>query len=249
MDRAGFSLRLRTELEAQLTLGHPIFAELFSSERNWTLLKLLTLEGYQITRYFLDYIEHLHRRCPIPRHKRRLHLNLLEEQTGSFSRTKNHVVLMQDFIRAQRISDEERDSYQPSAETRELIEYRMHAVTGENTYHIGAAAVMIASEGQSLETRGGASRAKLLNELYGLSEQDTLFFSVHQKEDIGHVREGIELVADLCDTEQMQTEALTAVKHTCRLFWNMYASVAQKYWLMKLPEPDQRITQARALAQ
>lgn len=232
MNRDTFAVRLREELEARLTLSHPIFEELFTGGRNWPLLKMITLEGYQITRYFLQYIESLHFFCPLPKHKQRLLVNMFEESTGHFSRTKNHVALMQDFIRAQGISDLERDAHQPSPQTRELIDYRLNAVRGKDTYHIGAAAVMIASEGQSLETRAGQARHSLLGKVYNLSEQDTLFFSVHQKEDVGHVREGIELVADLCGPEKLQQQALHAVGHTCDLFWNMYDSVAQKYWRM-----------------
>ena len=233
MDRDTFAVSLRQTLEAELTLGHPIFQELFAEQRNWELLKMISLEGYQITKYFLEYIENLFFHCPIPEHKRRLLYNLFEEETGRFSKTKNHVELMQDFIRAQGISDEEREAYRPSPQTQELIDYRLQACKGKNTYHIGAAAVMVASEGQSLETRAGEARHSILAKIYGLSEQDTLFFSVHQREDVAHVKEGIALVADLCATPKMQREALDAVTHTCRLFWNMYDSVAQKYWAMK----------------
>jgi len=228
--RSEFALQLRETLEAQLTLDHPIFAELFKAELNRPLLRMISLEGYQITRYFLSYVDSLHFRCPLPLHKRRLLYNLFEEETGRLSRTKNHVELMRDFLRAQGISDEERDAHGPSAQTRELIHYRLEAVTNPQTYHIGAAAVMIASEGQSLEKRAGDARHTLLGRVYGLSEDDTRFFSVHQREDVAHVKEGIDLVADLCVTSSMQEEALFAVAHTCRLFWNMYDSVAQRYW-------------------
>ncbi|WKB53467.1 TenA family transcriptional regulator [Eleftheria terrae] len=233
MNTQAFSLELRKVLEEQLTLDHPVFKELFTGERNWPLLKIITLEGYQITKYFLEYIENLYFRCPLPVHKRRLLFNLFEEETGRFSRTKNHVELMQDFIRAQGIPDEERDAWRPSPQTQELIDYRLNAVKGEGSYHIGAAAVMIASEGQSLETRAGEARHRILGQVYGLSEQDTLFFSVHQKEDVGHVAEGIALVSELCTTAQMQQEALHAVRHTCRLFWNMYESAAQRWQAVK----------------
>lgn len=250
MSADAFAIRLRNELNQHLTLSHPIFNELFLGERNWLLLKMITLEGYQITRYFLKYIENLHFLCPLEKHKRRLLINMFEEETGYLSRTKNHVALMQDFVRAQGISDEERDAHVPSPQTRELIEYRLNAVTGNGTYHIGAAAVMIASEGQSLETKAGQARHSLLGKVYNLSPQDTLFFSVHQQEDVGHVREGIELVADLCTTEKMQQEALFAVGHTCQLFWNMYDSVAQKYWRMKRKDahenPDRCIAETVA---
>lgn len=236
MDKEVFACELRNALEEQLTLDHPIFAELFTPIKNWTLLRMISLEGYQITRYFLDYVETLFYRCPIPSHKRRLLFNLFEEETGRLSKTKNHVQLMQDFLRAQGITDEERDAHKPSDATRELIEYRLNAVKGEDSYHIGAAAVMIASEGQSLERRAGEARHSLLAKVYGLTEADTAFFSVHQKEDEGHVREGIDLVIDLCTTAKMQQEALFAVKHTCGLFRGMYESVAQRYWAMKQQE-------------
>lgn len=225
-----FARQLRETLDSQLTLDHPIFKELFTPERNWNLLKIISLEGYQITKFFLEYVENLHFRCPLPVHKRRLLFNMFEEETGRFSKTKNHVELMEDFIRAQGISDEERDAWLPSAQTLELIHYRLSNCKGEGTYHIGAAAVMIASEGQSLETRAGDARHTILAKVYGLTEEDTLFFSVHQKEDVGHVAEGIQLVSELCTTRKMQDEALYAVKHTCQLFWNMYESAAQKYY-------------------
>lgn len=233
MDRETFARELRSTLEAQLTLDHPIFKELFTPERNWDLLKIISLEGYQITKYFLEYVETLYYRCPLPIHKRRLLFNLFEEETGRLSRTKNHVELMQDFIRAQGITDDEREAWTPSDATRELIDYRLDNCKGEDTYHIGAAAVMIASEGQSLETRAGDARHTILARVYGLSDQDTLFFSVHQKEDVGHVAEGILLVSELCTTARMQQEALHAVRHTCRLFWNMYESAAQKYYALR----------------
>lgn len=239
MAKEDFARELRNVLEEQLTLDHPIFAELFTPTKNWTLLRMISLEGYQITRYFLEYVETLFFHCPIPEHKRRLLFNLFEEETGRLSKTKNHVTLMQDFLRAQGITDEERDAHVPSAATRELIEYRLNAVKNAGTYHIGAAAVMIASEGQSLERRAGEARHSLLAKVYGLTEADTLFFSVHQKEDEGHVREGIALVADLCTTAKMQQDALFAVRHTCGLFRGMYESVAQRYWAMKQQEAVQ----------
>lgn len=233
LDTDTFALALRATLEEQLTLNHPIFLELFRPEKNRELLKVISLEGYQITRYFLEYIENLHFRCPLPIHKRRLLFNMFEEETGRFSRTKNHVELMEDFIRAQGISDAERDAWTPSEATSELIHFRLRNCLSDETYHIGAAAVMIASEGQSLETRAGEARHTLLAKTYGLSEKDTLFFSVHQKEDVGHVAEGIQLVSELCTTAKMQQEALHSVRHTCRLFWNMYESAAQKWYAIR----------------
>lgn len=229
IDKQGFRKSLEDELNNHLTLNHPIVAELLRPKRNLDLLKALTLQGYQLTKNFSVYIEHLYFYCPLPKHKRRLLCNLYEEETGRLSGTKNHLELMQDFIRALGISDVERDSVEAYPETAELIRYRMDAVSAPRTYHIGAAAVLIASEGQNLETRAGEARHEILGRLYGIREKDLLFFSVHAKEDVGHVREGLELVSDYCTTARMKDETLYAVRHTCKLFWNMYDGVFKRH--------------------
>jgi len=94
---------------------------------------------------------------------------------------------------------------------------------------VGTAAVMIASEGQNLETRAGEARHDLFERIYGLTDADLAFFIVHQIEDVGHVEQGLNLVTALCTTERLQHEALQAVDHTCQLFRSMYENIYQAY--------------------
>ena len=229
LSKSDFAIALRDELNNKATLDHPIFDAVMGQEANWPLLREMALQGFQLTANFLEYVETLFFYCPHPKHKKRLLFNLFEEETGRLSRTKNHVTLMKDFMTAIGLTEEDRQKTIPTRETQELIDYRMALVKNRETYHMGAAAVMIASEGQNLETRAGEGRSEVLPRLYGLTEKDLLFFSVHQKEDIGHVKEGIDLVVDLCTTEKMQNEAIYAVRKTCDLFIAMYGSVYQKY--------------------
>ncbi len=226
--KAAFRQELVDALESQVTLDHPIFQKLMGAEPNHELLRHMALQGYQLTKNFLFYIENLFFYCPLPKHKHRLLINLFEEETGHFSQTDNHVVLMQKFIRALGITDEERDAVEPYPETKALIDYRRELVSNPETYHRGAAAVLIASEGQNLETLGDESRDSGLSRMYGLSADDLLFFSVHEKEDVGHVNQGLDLVVDLCTTAKMQEEALEAVHKTCALFRGMYDGVAKR---------------------
>ena len=94
-----FKQELRKLLESHLTLAHPIFLELLDPKRkNIELLRKVTLQGYQLTKHFLDYVEHLYFHCPSPKFKRALLINVYEEETGRLSKTDNHVVLMQNFI-------------------------------------------------------------------------------------------------------------------------------------------------------
>ncbi|GGK34295.1 TenA family transcriptional regulator [Nocardia camponoti] len=231
LSRAEFKDQLYAAIHENTSVMHPLVSELVKPEKNLELLQALTLQGYQLTKNFLTYIEYLFFYCPLPKHKKALLVNMYEEETGRLSNTKNHVRLMEDFIRAIGISDSERDGAVAYPETQELIDYRMKLVKDTATYHLGAAAVAIASEGQNLEDTAGQNRHSLLGGVYGLSEKDTLFFSVHAKEDVGHVREGVALVVDLCNDPKMQQDALEVVTHTCKLFQGMYDGVAKRHLL------------------
>lgn len=230
LEKTAFKNELERTLHAHLTLSHPIFTQLLDPRQaDITLLRQVVLQGYQLTKHFLAYVEHLFFYCPLPKFKRALLINVYEEETGRLSATDNHVTLMENFIRALGISDRERDAAEPLPATQALIDYRMKAVKDPGRYHVGAAAVMIASEGQNLETSAGKARHELLGGVYGLTEFDLQFFSVHQAEDVGHVQQGLNLVSALCTTEQMQLEALDAVDITCQLFYAMYENMHREY--------------------
>lgn len=229
LSRTEFRDRLYQVLDENTSVAHPLVTELVKPQANWDLLQALTLQGYQLTKNFLTYIEYLFFHCPLPKHKKALLVNMYEEETGRLSGTKNHVRLMEDFIRAIRVDDATRDAVVAYPQTQELIDYRMDLVKDTSRYHLGAAAIMVASEGQNLEDTAGQNRHALLGKVYGVSEQDTLFFSVHAKEDVGHVREGIALVVDLCTDADMQQDALEVVEHTCKLFQGMYEGVAERH--------------------
>lgn len=229
LNRDEFRDELYQVLEEGTSISHPLVAELVQPKANWDLLQALTLQGYQLTKNFLTYIENLFFYCPLPKHKRALLVNMYEEETGRLSGTKNHVRLMEDFIKAIRVDDTTRDATVAYPQTQELIDYRMELVKDPARYHLGAAAVTVASEGQNLEDTASQNRDALLGKVYGLTDKDTLFFSVHAKEDVGHVREGIALVVDLCTDAQMQRDAIDTVRHTCALFNGMYDGVAERH--------------------
>lgn len=238
MPQEQFKRALQDTLHQHLTISHPIFLELLDPQtKNLDLLRKVATQGYQLTKYFLTYVEHLFFYCPSPTYKRALLINCYEEETGRLSRTDNHVTLMQNFIRALGVSDAQRDAETPLPATQRLIDYRLEAVRDPARYHIGAAAVMIASEGQNLETVAGDARHELLGRAYGLTEEDLLFFSVSQKEDVGHVNQGLGLVSEICTSEQMQHEALQAVDLTCRMFYGMYEDMYRHYCKARVVVP------------
>ena len=223
----------RRELEDALfghrTISHPLVQELAKPVKNLRLMKFIALQGYQLTKHFARYVGGLYQNCEIGYYRKRLAVNLYEEETGKLSNTANHEILMQRFIRAIGISNEERDTAIALPTTQELIDYRWNLVKNPETFHMGAAAIMIASEGQNLEEEAGKARHQLLPSLYNLKPEDLIFFSVHAHEDIYHVREGLDLVSEICDTPEKKSEALEAVHETCKRFWDFYEGIQVAY--------------------
>jgi len=224
-----FRQKLDDALKSHNALNHPLLIQLTNPVPQWDLLKTMSLQAYQLTKSFVQYVGALYYYCPIEKMKTRLATNIYEEETGRISKTKNHIKLMRDFLYALKLTDEEIDNVESFPETQELIDYRNDLVHNPDTYHRGAAAVMIASEGQSLEERAGEAREDLFPGIYGLTEKDLLFFSVHAKEDIAHVKEGLDLVTEVCTTAKMQEEAIEAVHHTCDLFYKFYDGVQRHF--------------------
>ena len=224
-----FRKELGKALKSKSTLAHPIMMQLLQPKKDPRLLRLFAIHTYPLTRMFERYVAALFYNCPVPSFRRDLATNLYEEVTGALSKTDGHLELMQKFLRAVGISDEEMARIEPVRETRELIEFRRKLVEDPSRYHMGAAAVMIASEGQTIQKESGLAPHKALAALYGLSDDDIQFFNVHAEEDVDHVREGFDLVCAVCTTEQMQLEAIDTVRETLERFWRHYDGLQREY--------------------
>ena len=97
---------------------------------------------------------------------------------------------------------------------------------------------MIASEGQNLKTKAGKMRHQMFPEVYGLTEKDLTFFTVHAVEDVYHVKEGLDHVSIVCTTEKMQREAIQTIHETCDRFWWFYDGIQRAYESQKLSSSD-----------
>jgi pyrroloquinoline-quinone synthase len=229
MTEVQFRKELGRALKGKSTLNHPILREMLQPKKNMLLLRTFALQTYPLTRMFERYVAGLFYNCPLPQFRRDLAVNLYEEVTGELSKTDGHLELMQRFLRAVGISDEEMAKHQPLPATRELIEFRRKLIENPATYHMGAAAVMIASEGQTIQKESGIAPHKEMAAIYGLSDEDFMFFTVHAEEDVEHVREGFDVVCAVCTTETMQQEAIETVRKTIDLFWNHYEGIQREY--------------------
>lgn len=229
LDSSQFKKELIRAMKSRATMEHPILMEFLAPHRNMPLARLFAGQVYQLTSMFERYIAALFYRCPVREFRHRLIENLYEEVTGKMSNTDGHLELMERFIFALGFTREDLDTSVPLPETTELIEYRRRLVDDPASYHKAAAAIMIASEGQTIQKKEGMPAYEFFAKAYGLTPNDLQFFSVHAAEDVQHVVEGIELVTAVCKSEEMQQEAITTVRETVDRFWAFYDGIERAY--------------------
>jgi pyrroloquinoline-quinone synthase len=229
LNKQEFRQALESALHSRLTLDHPVLQEMAKPKKNLPLVSKIALQSFHLTRAFTGYLGMIYSHCPIEKSRTALAVNLYEEETGALSKTANHMALMERFILALGLTREQIDAEPPLATTIDLVEYRKRLCENPATLHMGAAAVMIASEGQSLEQKAGKTKDQLVPQLYGLKQEDLAFFAVHAVEDVYHVEDGLELVSELCTTEKMQQEAIEAVHGTCDRFWRFFDGIQEAY--------------------
>ena len=229
LSKEEFRQKLDNTLHSRLTLDHPVLQEMAKPKKNFPLVSKIALQSFHLTRAFTGYLGLIYYYCPIEKSRTALAVNLYEEETGALSKTANHMALMERFILALGLTREQIDAEVPLSTTTDLIEYRKKLCENPATLHMGAAAIMIASEGQSLEKKAGKTKDQLIPEMYGLKPEDLAFFAVHAVEDVYHVADGLDLVSEICTTEKMQQEAIEAINGTCDRFWRFFDGIQQAY--------------------
>lgn len=228
LDRKTFYNELEQNLHMRLKKDHPIINELFE-KKDPELLRIMVRQGYQLTKVFAIYVGGLYYRCPIAKYRKKFAFNVFEEETGKISKTDGHLELLNRFVHAIGITKEELDNVEVNPETQELIDFRFNLIEDPSKFHIACSAVMIASEGQNLEDRVGTMRREKIAEEFGIEIDDMIFFKVHAEEDVYHVRDGLNCVADVCTTKQMQDEAIQAIHDTCDKFDRHYDGILREY--------------------
>lgn len=229
LDNSQFKRDLVRAMRTRQTVEHPILAELMRPEPDYPLARLLAAQIYKLTTMFERYIAALFYRCPVREFRAKLAENLYEEATGRLSKTDGHLELMERFIFAIGLTRDDLDATVPLPETQDLIDYRVRLVEDPAQYHKAVAAVMITSEGQTIQRKDGQAAYQLLAKAYNLTPHQLEFFAVHAEEDVEHVKDGLELAILVCKTEQMQREAIATARETSEKFWSFYDGIERAY--------------------
>ena len=79
----------------------------------------------------------------------------------------------------------------------------------------------------------GFEFARILEEHYGLTHEQTAFWWVHEEADREHGGSAVELVAKLAHTDEEQKRVRDAVDHTLELLWRFFDGLELAYGLQR----------------
>ncbi len=158
----------------------------------------------------------------------RVHIldNLIEEETGRMSKSAPHPELYLRLGCALGSTRETMLNIRPLPESVALRTWWIWVVANR-PFAEGLAAVSIAGEAQVPGV--GNEFARILEERYGLTHDETAFWWVHEEADREHGGSAVELVSKLAQTDEEQKRVRDVVDHTLELLWRFIDGLELAY--------------------
>jgi pyrroloquinoline-quinone synthase len=163
----------------------------------------------------------------------RVHIldNLIEEETGRMSKSAPHPELYLRLGCALGSTRETMRTIRPLPESVALRTWWIWTVA-HRPFTEGLAAVSIAGEAQV--PGAGNEFARILEEKYGLTHDETAFWWVHEEADREHGGSATELVARMVQTEEEQQRVRDVVDHTLELLWRFFDGLELAYGAQRM---------------
>lgn len=214
--------------------GHPFVKQLLAGEATMEQLKVFAILWYFHTVAFPTALANLLARCRIPQLRAGLSEGLYEEETGKITGTAGHVSLYYDFLSHLGISREFVDRHAYMSPGMGSVVHWYHYVTTQLDPVVGIAALAVAAEGQnvSLPDDPGVSGlvAKALKEHHGFTDDDLVFWTLHDTADQEHSGTGVRLLVEFAVTDQQQEMVRAAIRHTQECMLSAFDDVLRYSW-------------------
>jgi pyrroloquinoline quinone (PQQ) biosynthesis protein C len=213
------------DVEAELQGGqwnlmkHPLVDKVTKGELTRNQLKGWVVQTYlPVSDHFLRLVAALYASCPSADLRESIWENLLEEMTGSISKSMSHPQLLIKLAKALGASEDEIKTVEPVPETKEYLDWL------EKLRHLsfieGVGGIMFGGEAQIIGAQEVISKA--LKDNYGLTDDDTMFFDIHVDIDKEHGDVGKTIIERFARDEEVQDKvrqaALTTAIKTYKFF-------------------------------
>jgi pyrroloquinoline-quinone synthase len=216
-------VRFIEEIEAGLKLPgrnlaeHPLIDKINRREPTRNQLKGLMIQVTLQTRDIVRWLGTLYGDCPYKDVRRKVFLNLLEEELGAFSNSKAHFDLCEDCARALGATDEELAAATPLPGTHRMI---MHGEVNlrNRPWIVGFGSAM----GFEYQSPLAFKRiAEGLRANYGLDDDAVRFFDVHVTADEDHGEAIVEVLIQHATTEDLQRAVRDAAWNCAEAYYDM----------------------------
>ena len=205
---------------------HPWIQKFRRAELSKEQIRCWMEQQFYLTGRVHDLIGPLYVNCEDAEVRAHILDNLIEEETGRMSKSAPHPEL---YIRLGCALGSTREimlNIHPLPESVALRTYWVWVVA-HRPFMEGLAAVSIAGEAQV--PGAGNEFARLLEEKYGLTHEQTAFWWVHEEADKEHGGSAIDTVVKLAKTDEEQRRVRDAVDHTLELLWRFFDGLDLAY--------------------
>lgn len=222
-----FIAELKTMVEGRRAFwDHPWNQKFRRAELSKEQIRHWIEQQFYLTGKVHDLFGPLYAKCDDEKIRMGLLDNIIEEETGSMSGSAPHPELYIRLGEALGSTRETMRNIQPLPESVALRTYWVWAASNQSFVE-GVAAISIAGEAQV--PGAGDVYAKLLEEKYGLSHDQTAFWWVHEEADKDHGDGAYALVAKLAQTDAEQKLVRDAVSHSLELLWRFFDGIELAY--------------------
>ncbi len=183
-------------------------------------------QQFYLTGRVHDLIGPLYVHCEDAKIRAEILNNLIEEETGKMSGSAPHPEL---YIRLGEALGSTRETMlhiEPLPESVALRTWWVWMVA-HRPFVEGLASVSVAGEGQV--PGAGNEFARILEEKYGLSHEQTAFWWVHEEADREHGGGALEIVSKMAQTDEEQKRVREVVRHTLELLWRFFDGLEAAY--------------------
>jgi pyrroloquinoline-quinone synthase len=205
-------VRFIKEIEAGLKAPHrnlaehPLIEKINRRELTRNQLKGMAIQVTLQTTEIVRWLGSLYADCPYPEVRRKVFMNLYEEELGAFSNSKAHFELCADCARALGATEEELRTARPLPATHRLILFG-EVMLRNRPWVAGFGAAM----GFEYQSPPAFERiAAGLREHYGLDDDGVRFWEVHVTADEDHGDAIAETLIQYATTEELQREVREA---------------------------------------
>lgn len=221
LNKNEFKEKIAETIEGKSILTHPFY-------QKWTEGKLSKNELVEYSKQYFHFVKHfpmfvsaVHSNCPDAKIRKMLLENLADEE-GYKTNIPDHPALWKNFCSALGVKQEDLENTQANSGVSSMVN-GFYDFCRNPDYKIGLAALL------SYEYQiPVVSRVKIdgLAQHYKLSSPEAIeFFTVHEKADIQHSGDELNVLLNNCSSSEEQEKIIDTIRRGVNLYWKMLDSI------------------------